>query len=433
MTGQDVTTAGAGQDDDVRLELRDRLTVRDVPRWLAVAAAWACRPDPSVDNPVRAALAPEAARQAVEDWLHADAAPVTDLLRLFVPADQQRLARLVGIDVPAPSAPGAPSAPPLPSPPPPPPPSRPVAAPIVTPPPPPPPVAGASTGRVRVRRVLAGLGVALTGIVVAGRLVNIVGGLASVASDLAADADTADRNAVSATSTEAQLDVGCFRWTDDGGVDPARCSEEHDLERIAWLPPGAVHAWEVADQDEMEERAGRACAQAFEDQFAVTIGRTPLSLWWYAPMVADETTYEWGVSCLVWTTVPLVDSVRGDIAGALGDAVMITDIAAGSCVEGDLDAWVLAVLPAACDTPGAAQVLVARELPDGPYPGDDAVYIEVEDACFDALEQAGYGPDVPFDFSWPTDWDWEFVDRRLTVCLAWPGASMGPAALGLLG
>lgn len=421
--GEGTTTGGVGSelDERIRAHVRDRLVARDVPRWLAVAAAWTCRPDPSVEAPVRAAVGPDAASVMVEEWLAADGALAADLLELFVPEDRHRLARLVGVESSAPIVP-----PPLPPPPP------PVPASVVPPPPPPPAPAGRGTGRFRIRRVLAGIGVVFAGLVVVSRVVNVIGGVASVVGDLAVEQGTVDRSDVAADSTHPQVDMGCYRWTEVGGVEAARCSEAHDFEGLAWLPPGAVRSWDVQDQAEMDDRAGEGCAQAFEDQFGTAIGRTPLSLWWYTPEAADESTYEWGVSCLVWSSVPLVGSVRGDIGGALGEAVAVTDLEVGSCVEGELDGLSLAAVPTSCGTEGAAQILVVEDLPAGPYPGDDALYIQAEDACFDALEAAGFGADAAFDFGWPSVWDWEVVDRRLTLCLVWPDVSVGPAALAPL-
>ncbi|MDS1269547.1 septum formation family protein [Lipingzhangella sp. LS1_29] len=75
-----------------------------------------------------------------------------------------------------------------------------------------------------------------------------------------------------------------------------------------------------------------------------------------------------------------------------------------------------------CEDPHFFEVYAVRELPDGPYPGDQHIATEADEFCY--TEFAPFiGNDyetsvIEFDHLTPTEQSWDRVNDRDLVCLA---------------
>jgi hypothetical protein len=117
-----------------------------------------------------------------------------------------------------------------------------------------------------------------------------------------------------------------------------------------------------------------------------------------------------------------------DEAGAIATegAVDAFSVALGDClneppVEGDEAEVVESVRAAPCDQPHTGEVFALFDLPDGDFPGDDAVTTAAEEGCleeFDAFVGLAYEESaLDFYTLQPTQDSWEQAEDREVVCV----------------
>ena len=94
----------------------------------------------------------------------------------------------------------------------------------------------------------------------------------------------------------------------------------------------------------------------------------------------------------------------------------------GDCIDDDFGTGEVMKVPVVdCDRPHTAEAYHSERLPDGDYPGADAVESTAVEACLDSFEPfAGidYDDSQRLDFAWyhPTEGSWATGDREV-LCL----------------
>ena len=97
--------------------------------------------------------------------------------------------------------------------------------------------------------------------------------------------------------------------------------------------------------------------------------------------------------------------------------------AVGECISSDdLDGDEITSLPTfSCDEPHDFEVYEVKDLPDGEFPGDDAVMDSAEELCLAAFEPyvgAEYDEsELLLNFITPTQATWESDEDREVLCL----------------
>lgn len=112
----------------------------------------------------------------------------------------------------------------------------------------------------------------------------------------------------------------------------------------------------------------------------------------------------------------------GGTDDAGGTAVRPDQVAVGDCFsEIPDDGIVTSVSTVGCDQPHEGEVYALFDLPDGDYPGEEAVTAAADDGCLERLQQdhptAYDDPDVGVFHLYPTHSSWRLGDREI-VCVA---------------
>lgn len=100
-------------------------------------------------------------------------------------------------------------------------------------------------------------------------------------------------------------------------------------------------------------------------------------------------------------------------------SVSLASLGVGDCIEGlPADGDVVHGLPrVSCDVPHTGQVYAAFDLPDGAWPGADAVFTSAEVGCSEALDRESpelfADPDVGVFFVHPIELSWRRGDRKV--------------------
>jgi hypothetical protein len=101
--------------------------------------------------------------------------------------------------------------------------------------------------------------------------------------------------------------------------------------------------------------------------------------------------------------------------------ISIDDLTTGDCLDDLPDGdRVLRITVVPCDQPHVAQVYDTLSLPDGDWPGEDAVFAEADDGCLDrlmAFPEAYDDTSVEVLYFHPTQLSWRAGDREIT-CVA---------------
>lgn len=114
----------------------------------------------------------------------------------------------------------------------------------------------------------------------------------------------------------------------------------------------------------------------------------------------------------------------------------VFSLEAGDCFDDPEDATeTIADLPLVdCDVPHDNEVYAVVELPDGAFPGDDAVHQRAETGCLDAFEPY---VDTPYEDStlfatWlvPTERSWDDGDRAAVCVLFDPDGPLDTSMQG---
>ncbi|MDW8809051.1 DUF4190 domain-containing protein [Streptomyces scabiei] len=127
---------------------------------------------------------------------------------------------------------------------------------------------------------------------------------------------------------------------------------------------------------------------------------------------------------LAFTTGGARDAWHGlrDAASGVGGTF---SVATGECFDtptGTLEGYTADVDVVPCDGEHDAEVFAGFSLPDGPYPGDDAVAEAADDRCYARSESYVMDPwafpaDVDVYYFSPTRQSWRFGDREITCML----------------
>lgn len=115
------------------------------------------------------------------------------------------------------------------------------------------------------------------------------------------------------------------------------------------------------------------------------------------------------------------DGLRDAASGAGGTF----SVATGECFDtptGTLEGYTADVDVVPCDGEHDAEVFAGFSLPDGPYPGDDAVSEAADDRCYARSESYVMDPwafpaDVDVYYFTPTRQSWRYGDREITCML----------------
>lgn len=102
-------------------------------------------------------------------------------------------------------------------------------------------------------------------------------------------------------------------------------------------------------------------------------------------------------------------------------SISVEDLSIGDCL-GELpeDGHLFTVPGVPCGEPHHAQVYGTFDLPDGDWPGEEAVFVQADDACIDllaAFPDAYDDPTVEVFYLYPTRTSWRAGDREV-VCIA---------------
>jgi hypothetical protein len=103
-------------------------------------------------------------------------------------------------------------------------------------------------------------------------------------------------------------------------------------------------------------------------------------------------------------------------------SISVFDVQAGDCLESvESDAETTSLDGVPCSDPHRAEALSRFSLPDGEYPGDEAVFAAGHRRCGQALDNlvrpAERSEVEPF-YLYPTENSWETQDDREIVCIA---------------
>ena len=229
--------------------------------------------------------------------------------------------------------------------------------------------------------------------------------------DAAEPADTEPANTgVPATDGNDTVDAGrCGVVVGEGEYEPVDCAEPHDAE-FAGTAPAPVSADSVSLMI--------ACAPSIEALTGRPLVRFGLDVG-VAVIDGDDRVECWAEASAEGT---LSASILDDgLDAAIGDFVFITGLADGSCfqlADPDGDSYDLATL-ADCGDPAAEMLYGQFEADDGPVPDDatnDGFFARCDDieadAEFDVIGNARY-------IISPLDDNWEALDRRTVLCIAW--------------
>lgn len=108
--------------------------------------------------------------------------------------------------------------------------------------------------------------------------------------------------------------------------------------------------------------------------------------------------------------------------GPEGDPVSATSLSVGDCLVDIPDGERVSDLNSvSCSEPHGAEVYDLFDLPEGDYPGENAVIAEADRGCVDALEDlpaAHQDQQVGTYYLYPTPGSWRVGDREV-VCIAW--------------
>lgn len=230
-----------------------------------------------------------------------------------------------------------------------------------------------------------------------------------------ADTEPVDTE-IPTTDGNDTVDAGrCGVIVGDGEYEPVDCDEPHDAEfaGMAAAPP---------DTDSVSLMA--ACASAVEDltgrplvEFGIDVG---------AAVIDGDEIECWAEASAEGT---LSASILDDgLDAAIGDYVLITDLPDGSCfrlADPSEDSFDFATL-VECDDPDAEMIYGQFDADDGPAPDDattDGFFARCDDieaaADFVVIGNARY-------IISPLTDNWEALDRRTVLCIAWTDAEAEP-------
>jgi hypothetical protein len=118
------------------------------------------------------------------------------------------------------------------------------------------------------------------------------------------------------------------------------------------------------------------------------------------------------------------DDVERDEEGNIeeeGD-VGAFNVREGDCFSSidDLGAAVTDLPAVPCDQPHGAEVIHVFDMPDGEYPGDEAVQAAIEEGCNPVFLEQPYAEDLAYNMSmlFPDQRTWDELDDREIVCIA---------------
>jgi hypothetical protein len=188
-------------------------------------------------------------------------------------------------------------------------------------------------------------------------------------------------------------------------VDTVPCTEEHGSEAYAAFD--LDDAPEYPGDKTVGDLAFAGCDERFTEWVGIDYIDSRLEIYVLQPTEASWTTLDdRQVVCLVYDPAgPLTGSARG-----LGAAAAFQP---GTCLDED-------DLPTECATEHDAEVYAVVSLPEGAWPGDDAVGTASDEACgaeFEAYVGTAYDESaLYFMYYAPTEDAWAAGDREV-LCL----------------
>ncbi|MFC7596110.1 DUF4190 domain-containing protein [Terrabacter sp. GCM10028922] len=140
----------------------------------------------------------------------------------------------------------------------------------------------------------------------------------------------------------------------------------------------------------------------------------------------------WIVLWIVFVVAAVNDAPERDVSGAVAQQseVFVDDLKAGDCFSGGKGDDVDLVTAIPCASPHESQVVTTFELPDGAYPGEDAVIDAAEQGCVDKGDPLL--TDKAFDeleptFIYPDSYTWRGDRSIICVVEAPSGTTTGTA------
>lgn len=140
----------------------------------------------------------------------------------------------------------------------------------------------------------------------------------------------------------------------------------------------------------------------------------------------------WIVGWIAFVVAAVNDAPERDVSGAVTQQseVFVDDLKAGDCFSGGKGDDVDLVTAIPCASPHESQVVTTFELPDGAYPGEDAVIDAAEQGCIDKGDPLL--TDKAFDeleptFIYPDSYTWRGDRSIICVVEAPSGTTTGTA------
>ena len=140
----------------------------------------------------------------------------------------------------------------------------------------------------------------------------------------------------------------------------------------------------------------------------------------------------WVVGWIVFVVAAVNDAPERDVSGAVTQQseVFVDDLKAGDCFSGGKGDDVDLVTAIPCASPHESQVVTTFELPDGAYPGEDAVIDAAEQGCIDKgdplLTEKAFDELEP-TFIYPDSYTWRGDRSIICVVEASSGTTTGTA------